>query len=120
MTLKDQSLCKADKPSTLVAHVESGGRHGRSQLYDVPLDVAHMLSLVQHVGNRRCSGPDQLILGFSQGLVHGQFIQVRDYICRCAFVPLAWYIPCRVTSTAHSKVFGTSCSCHADESLHQQ
>ena len=72
--------------------MELGGRHGWSQLHNMPLYVANMLILALHVWNRRCWGPDQFVPGFPQGLAHGQFIQVRDYICMGTFVPLTWDI----------------------------
>ena len=93
MTLKDQSLCEADKSSILVTHVEPGGRHGQSQLHNMPLDVADMLSLAPHAGNRRCWGPNQFIPCFPGGPAHGQFIQVRNHICIGAFIPLMWDVP---------------------------
>ena len=47
-----------------------------------------MLILGQHVGSSGLGRPDQFIPGSPQGLMHGQFIQVRDYICVGTFIPL--------------------------------
>ena len=79
-----------------------------------------MLILAQHVRNSRWWEPDQFIPGFPLGLAHGQFIQVRNHICMGAFDPLTWDVLWGVIPTAHGTAFHNPCTCHANESLHQQ
>ena len=86
-----------------------------------PVCSQHTQSSTWHVGNKRCWGPDQFIPGFPQGLVHGQFIQVRDHVCVGAFIPMMCDILWGgVIPTAHGTIFCNPCTHHTNESLHQQ